>query len=85
MTTTIEGDLATVEVGEVKGGYAWRCQTCSGTAGLPLHGEPAAPFTDIEWRGEQLTAEQFATLSATNHANLVCAGQTAGRGPSPFQ
>lgn len=72
MIRLFEGARATVEVGEVPGGYAWRCRTCGGAAGLP----PAGPFTDtvLPW-GEAVTALDFVLRAASGHADKVCAAR----------
>ncbi len=76
--TEIVGALATVDISEVAGGYAWDCRKCKRYAGRPLPGEewtPEVAFRAVTMHdGRELTAEEFVTRAATNHAERVCAG-----------
>jgi hypothetical protein len=48
-----------VERLEVEGGFAWRCRSCGGSAGLPaglLRPESAVPFTDAGQRDRAAAA-----------------------------
>lgn len=75
----VKGARSTVQVYARGDGYAWGCDACGRSAGLPapeLSARATEPLADVVLpNGTTMTADEFVMTSATRHADQVCAGR----------